>query len=197
MFNVDSELATAEKADLRLDVCDTSFAFSASSDLAGGTGRSNAWTGSVLDWSLLTPVGIYLSLTPALPSAPQGLTATAGDTQVALAWTAPSNNAAGITDYELRYAAGDDVPDTEPWKSAGSNLAETVTGLANGTKYAFEVRAVNGDGAAASVTTTPVFKATKTETTDCEPGLDVAPCAFGVDDVVAGTFGGATDTADA
>ena len=83
-----------------------------------------------------------------VPAAPSGLTATAGDGQVALAWEAPaSDGGAQIIDYEYRFAAGPNPPAGAAWHSAGPDLGETVTGLANGETYAFEVRAVNSLGA--------------------------------------------------
>ena len=87
--------------------------------------------------------------------APAGLTATAGDTQVTLAWTDPSDNA--ISGYQFRQRAG-----SAAWGSwtaiSGSGAdttSHTVTGLTNGTAYSFEVRAVNG-AASGTVTATPV-----------------------------------------
>ena len=89
-----------------------------------------------------------------VPEAPVRLTAAPGDEQVALAWEAPaSDGGAEIIEYEYRFAAGPNPPLDAAWRSAGLDLGETVTGLANGEVYAFEVRAVNGVGAgpAASV----------------------------------------------
>ena len=40
------------------------------------------------------------------------------------------------------------------WTSAGTALTATVSGLDNGTQYAFEVRAVNGVGNSRAVGTT-------------------------------------------
>ena len=83
-----------------------------------------------------------------VPEAPARLTAIAGDAQVALAWEAPaSDGGAEIIDYEYRFAVGPNPPAGASWRSAGPDLGETVTGLANGETYAFEVRAVNGLGA--------------------------------------------------
>ena len=53
---------------------------------------------------------------------------------------------AAISSYEYRYAAGVSVPADTGWTSAGTALTATVSGLNNGTQYAFEVRAVNGVG---------------------------------------------------
>ena len=96
---------------------------------------------------------------PSVPGAPASLTATAGDGAVALVWSAPADDGdAPVTGYEYRYAAGAAVPGDTPWRSAGLNLEWTVTGLTNGQRYAFEVRARNrvGEGAARGALATPV-----------------------------------------
>ena len=101
--------------------------------------------------ALATPVGRL--------GAPASLTATAGDEEVVLAWSAPADDGgAPVTGYEYRYAAGDAVPRDTPWQSAGLNLEWTVTGLTNGRQYAFEVRARNreGEGEARGALATPV-----------------------------------------
>ena len=92
------------------------------------------------------------------PGVPASLTATAGDGEVALAWSAPADDGgAPVTGYEYRYAAGDAVPGETPWQSAGLNFERTETGLTNGRQYAFEVRALSrvGPGEAAGMTATP------------------------------------------
>jgi cellulose 1,4-beta-cellobiosidase len=92
-----------------------------------------------------TPVGA-----PTAPSAPTGLTATAGNTQVSLSWTAPYNGGAAITDYIVQYrtTAG---PGTWTTFADGTSTATTatVTGLTNGTGYDFHVAAVNSIGTGA------------------------------------------------
>ena len=94
-----------------------------------------------------------IAATPlAVPAAPLGLAAAAGDAQVALSWTDPGN--ATITGYELRVDSG-------AWADiAGSDAdtaSHTVTGLTNGTEYGFALRAANGsgDGAVSSIAATP------------------------------------------
>ena len=110
------------------------------------------------------PASLTLTLTDddAPPAAPTGLTATAGDTQVTLNWTDPSNNA--ITKYQVRYGAGSTVPATATWEditgSGATTTTHTVDNLTNGTQYAFEIRAVNVTGnsdASATVTATPTL----------------------------------------
>ena len=58
---------------------------------------------------------------------PLDLAATAEDGQMTLAWEPPSSDGgAPITDYEYQVDGDGD------WKSAGTDLSEVVTGLANG-----------------------------------------------------------------
>ena len=88
------------------------------------------------------------------PTAPLSLTASAGDTQVALSWSAPANDGGSpIKRYEHSHDGG------ATWTDAKPKLATTavVTGLTNGTRYTFEVRAVNdiGPGASESVAAVP------------------------------------------
>ncbi len=92
--------------------------------------------------------------------APTALVATAGDTQVALTWTAPaSDGGSAITDYIVQYR----VTGAGSWSTFadGTSTAATatVTGLTNGTGYDFQVAAVNAAGTgiySTSVTATPI-----------------------------------------
>ena len=100
--------------------------------------------------------------TPALsvPGAPTGLTATAGDTEVGLAWTLPTN-ASVLGDVQVRWTSTPPLGSTDTWTGLGDATATsyTATGLTNGVTYTFEVRVVNtaGNGAAASTTATPAL----------------------------------------
>ena len=90
---------------------------------------------------------------PDYPGAPTNLTATAGNTQVILSWTAPADDGGSdVTGYEYEQ-------DTGGWTATGStDTTYTKTGLTNGTRYRFKVRAVNtlgGGTASASVSATP------------------------------------------
>ena len=80
------------------------------------------------------------------PLKPTGLTATAGDAQVTLTWTGPTD--ATITRWQVQQKQGDgsygawrDVPD-----SNASTTSYTVTDLTNGMAYGFRIRAVNAAG---------------------------------------------------
>ena len=79
------------------------------------------------------------------PGAPTGLTATPGDKQVALTWTAPTSTGGGggISNYNVEYS-----PDAgNTWysviRSVSTTASYTVTGLTNGTTYTLRVSAVN------------------------------------------------------
>jgi len=80
------------------------------------------------------------------PGAPTGLTATAGDSQASLSWTAPEDNGGyAITDYLVQYKVA-----SQPWAdfthTAQTTTSITVTGLTNGSTYDFQVSAVNSIG---------------------------------------------------
>jgi hypothetical protein len=97
------------------------------------------------------------------PSAPTGLTATPGDAQVILNWSAPS----GATSYNVKRAA----TSGGPYATVASPTATsyTNTGLTNGTAYYFVVSAVNASGESpdsAQAGTTPSAVAVSTYTLD-------------------------------
>ncbi|WP_420432659.1 fibronectin type III domain-containing protein [Candidatus Poriferisocius sp.] len=91
------------------------------------------------------------SATPAtVPAAPE-VTATAGDGEVTVSWTAGDHGGSAVTAWHLQ------VDDGEPAALAADASSHTVEGLDNGTSYSFSVLAVNdvGDGAAGSASATP------------------------------------------
>ena len=125
-------------------------------------GTKNGWTSGKLTLTIEDDDD-----PPAVPAAPTGLTATAGNAQVELSWTKPSGP---ITSYKLRYDKTG-VRSSASWAAISSSgagtVTHTVTSLENGSEYSFQIRAVNGagDGTATGwVTATPISPTAKTIT---------------------------------
>ena len=83
---------------------------------------------------------------PSVPSAPSTVSATAGNTQVQLSWSAPSfDGGAAVTDYVVQFST-----DGTSWSTFDDGVsaarAATVTGLVNGVTHRFRVAAVNSVG---------------------------------------------------
>ena len=105
-------------------------------------------------------VGSY-SVTNETPiGPPASLRAEAGDGRVRLVWTTPAGVDLETTNYQFRHAPGASVPEETDWTETNNTEIFTVplSGLANGTAHAFEVRAVRGSevGATATVSATPL-----------------------------------------
>jgi titin len=84
--------------------------------------------------------------------APTGVTASIGNSQVTLSWTAPSSNGGSeISDYLIEY-----LPAGGSWTTwshtASTSTSATITGLTNGTSYTFRVSAINATGTSAAST---------------------------------------------
>ncbi|WP_436698538.1 Ig-like domain-containing protein [Nocardioides sp. BYT-33-1] len=60
------------------------------------------------------------------------------DRQLTLRWTPPTNEGSPITAYEIKEAGG-----SRTLQAPGNATSMVVTGLTNGTPYAFQIRAVN------------------------------------------------------
>ncbi|MDZ4260996.1 MAG: fibronectin type III domain-containing protein, partial [Pseudomonadota bacterium] len=101
------------------------------------------------------------SVTPAaLPGAPTIGSATAGDTEAAVTFTAPaSNGGSAITSYTVTSSPGGQI-------ATGASSPITVTGLSNGTAYTFTVKASNsaGTGIASAASNSVTPKASQTIT---------------------------------
>ena len=74
------------------------------------------------------------------PSAPTGLSATAGNAQVSLSWTAST----GATSYNVKRSTTNGGPYSTVASPTGTSY--TNTGLTNGTTYYYVVTAVNANG---------------------------------------------------
>ena len=95
--------------------------------------------------------------TPAGPPGRPSLTATRGNGQVSLSWSAASNNGSTVTSYEYRRSTTSGWTGWSTVSGGGGARSQTVTSLSNGTSYTFEVKAKNGVGygSAASRSATP------------------------------------------
>jgi hypothetical protein len=94
------------------------------------------------------------------PAAPTSLTATAGNAQASLAWTAPSDNGgSAITDYSVQFSTDSGSTWSTFSRTASTTASQVVTSLTNGTAYVFRVAGINANGTgtytAASSSVTP------------------------------------------
>ncbi|MCU1357537.1 MAG: fibronectin type protein [Acidimicrobiales bacterium] len=116
----------------------TAYTFTVAAVNSAGTGSESTASDPV------TPVAAATA-----PEAPTIGTATAGDGQVVLTWTAPSNDGgSAITGYIVTPAIGGEPQTPVPF--ASTSTTQAVIGLDNGTTYTFTVAAVNDIGTGAS-----------------------------------------------
>ena len=109
------------------------------------------------------------------PAAPTGLTATAGDGSVTLAWDDPSD--ASITAYEYNLNHNDTstgrLSGWGPWTaipgSGASTTSHTFTGLVNGREYRYHLRAVNATGVSVGAPNAPPWFAAAIPATAPKP----------------------------
>ena len=118
----------------------------------------NTTTGSTVTTSNITLNGTgsssggYLNITGSYietttPNAPTNVTASAGNTQAIIIWTASTNNGgSAITSYTVTSSPGGLTATT----ANGSTTTATVSGLTNGTAYTFTVLATNVAGSSAA-----------------------------------------------
>ncbi|WP_426574026.1 fibronectin type III domain-containing protein [Aquihabitans sp. McL0605] len=115
----------------------TAYTFTVAAVNAAGTGSTSSASAPV------TP--------RALPGAPTGVTGTAGNTTVALSWTAPaSDGGSPITGYTVTPSIGGTAQ--APISFGSTATTQTITGLTNGTAYTFKVAALNAAGTGSTST---------------------------------------------
>ncbi len=126
----------------------TRYTFQVRAVNAGGNGTASS-SASATPTAPVTP-----------PPAPTNFTATAGNGQVVLSWSNPNN--ASITKYQYRQSTNSGSSWSPDWTdisgSGSGTTSYTVRSLNNGTRYTFQVRAVNAGGngtASASASATP------------------------------------------
>jgi hypothetical protein len=101
----------------------------------------------LVEGKLPNAVSNMASATPAArPGTPTGLTAKPGNTQVTLSWTAPASGGGSlVSGYNVFEGTTADLSRTAPVTNV-TGTTVTLPALINGTRYYFEVTAVNGIG---------------------------------------------------
>ena len=133
-----------------VQACSSSYASPSS-----GTALTTSWAAA--SSGTYVTAGLIVRIAPTVPGAPTIGTATAGDTQSTVTWTAPgSNGGASITGYTITPYIG---ASAQSATTVGNVLTYSVTGLTDGTAYTFEVAAINsvgtGSNSGASNSVTP------------------------------------------
>ena len=143
----------------------TEYAFQARAVNAGGAGVAS-------DEVKATPAGDAPTQAPAAPTIFIG----AGDAKVRLSWNDPDDASISRYDYRRKtagtWAGAVSIPD-----SGASTTSHVVTGLTNGSAYAFQVRAVNSVGSSAwsnEVSTTLLRKPAGLAATPRDGGADLS-----------------------
>src|SRR5712691_9772616 len=79
-----------------------------------------------------------------LPWSPTNVSATAGQNQVTVSWTAPTFNGSGITGYVVTPQVGSNLRTPTTFNSTATS--QTISNLSGGTSYTFSVSALNSLG---------------------------------------------------
>ena len=139
------------------------------------------------NWAAAPQATQTVQITATAPGAPTGVTATpSGPTQVTVRWTPPANDGGGITQYTVR-ALVNGQPSGQTCTAVPPATSCTVTGLAPGVTYTFDVVPSNGAGSS----TAPAASNPATPLADAKAFSALSPTGTGTVGVaVAG--GGAT-----
>jgi hypothetical protein len=109
------------------------------------------------------------------PPAPTSPVATPGANQATVSWTAPSGADPAVTGYLVTALKGTTAVNAVSVPASSSSTS--VTGLAGGTAYTFQIQALNEYGAGAAATTGSVTP-TGTATTYVSTVLSASPSVF-------------------
>ena len=133
---------------------------------------------------------------PSAPAAPLNLTATGGNQQVSLAWTAST----GATSYNVKRATSTGGPYTTVASPAGTSYTDTT--VTNATTYYYVVTAVSAGGestnsnqASAMPSTSPGTPAPPTTPSSCATPISVVNTAGNTNVVGNGTSASCTESA--
>ena len=130
--------------------------------IASVTGCGGTLTGTIFTTGTITgacTVSASFSAATTAPGAPINVSATVGNTQATVSFTAPTSNGGNaITGYTVTSSPGNKT-------ASGTASPITVTGLTNGTAYTFTVTATNAAGAGPTSATSA--SVTPTNTTAC------------------------------
>ena len=104
--------------------------------------------GGLTNGGFLADTWTYQPVPATVPGAPTNVSATAGNAQVQLSWTAPSSDGgSAITGYDVYQGTSSGGEGTTPINSAPiTGTTYMATGLSNGTTYYFTVKAINAIG---------------------------------------------------
>ena len=135
-------------------VSGTSYSASATEPTAVGSYTVTASVAADANYNGASSSATGFTISATVPGVPTAATATAGNAQASVAFTAPSNNGgSAIIDYTVTSSSGSHT-------ATGASSPIVVTGLTNGTAYTFTVTARNSVGSSsasdASNSVTPV-----------------------------------------
>jgi RHS repeat-associated protein len=151
-----SQTITTRRVADGVQVAQSVLGATATSSTVPGLTNGTAYTASVSGTNALGvgAEGTSASVTPAaLPGAPGAVTATPGNGQIAVTWTAAAANGDPVSAYTVATYLSSTGALVSTQNVSGTATSCSVTGLTNGQGYYSYVNATNGVGAGPAVTT--------------------------------------------